>query len=69
VPIYEYHCNDCSGTFEKLVSFSQADRSQECPICQSNHTQRKLSKIAAVGASLSSGSTSSSCGSGGGRFS
>jgi putative FmdB family regulatory protein len=71
MPLYEYQCNDCTKVFEKLVSFSDANREQVCPTCQSHHTQRKLSKIASTSASSggASLSSSSSCGSGGGRFS
>lgn len=71
MPLYEYRCNQCNTSFEKIVSFSQADRLPICPTCQSQNTQKKLSRIAVLGSSTgsSSGSSSSSCGSTGGRFS
>jgi putative FmdB family regulatory protein len=70
MPLYEYHCNDCEKVFEKIVSFSEANRNPVCPNCQSQHTHKKISKIASIAATAGSipGSTSSSCGSSG-RFS
>lgn len=70
MPLYEYRCNDCDEAFEKLVSFSEANRNQACPHCHSPNTQKKISRIAALGASAgsSTAAASSSCGSGG-RFS
>ena len=31
MPIYEYHCNSCDQTFEKLSKMS--DSAQPCPDC------------------------------------
>jgi putative FmdB family regulatory protein len=69
MPLYEYRCKACGEVFEKMVRWSEADRSPVCPNCQSPDTQKKMSHIASFGSttSVSSGSTSS-CGSGG-RFS
>lgn len=68
MPLYEYQCNDCGEEFEKMVPFSQANQSQPCPFCQSQDTRKKISTIAFRGNSLSmtSVSTSDSCGSRGG---
>jgi len=67
MPIYEYHCEDCGETFEKRVSFSEADRAPACPKCASKDTHKKLSTIASLGGFSSSvGSSSSSCDSRGG---
>ncbi len=70
MPLYEYRCKTCGEVFEKMVRWSEADRSPVCPNCQSPDTQKKMSTIASFGSSanLSSGSAGSSCGSGG-RFS
>lgn len=69
MPMYEYHCKACNSTFDLLVSFSEANRSQTCPICQSQQTEKKISKVAAIGASSGrkDSTSGSSCGSGG-RF-
>jgi putative FmdB family regulatory protein len=68
MPIYEFKCNECDDEFEKMVPFSEADRTQSCPTCQSLNTRKKISAFAshgstAGGAGVSSGS---SCGSNGG---
>ncbi len=70
MPLYEYRCKACGEVFEKMVRWSEADRSPACPNCQSQETQKKVSHIAALGSSAnSSASYNSSCGSSGGRFS
>ena len=68
MPLYEYHCNDCHKDFEKMVRFSEADQSPACPSCQSQDTNKKISRVAAIASSVGGSrfSTSSSCGSGGG---
>jgi len=50
VPIYEYRCQDCQSRFERLTSFSERDRSQVCPSCESQRTSVQVSSFAAVGA-------------------
>ncbi len=67
MPIYEYQCSDCGKEFEKLMSFSDPNiNSPECPGCQSDNTNRRLSKVAAFSSRGSSVSSSASCGSSGG---
>jgi putative FmdB family regulatory protein len=68
MPLYEYRCNTCGQAFEKMVRFSEMDRTPTCPNCQSFDTQKKLSTIVSFGASSSgtSGSSGGNCGSGGG---
>jgi putative FmdB family regulatory protein len=68
MPIYEYVCNECGETFDKMIRFSEADRTPVCPKCESQDTHKKISKIGSFSANLSSStnSVSSSCGSGGG---
>jgi putative FmdB family regulatory protein len=67
MPLYEYRCKSCGQSFEKMLRWSEADRGQVCPNCQSLDTQKKISMVASTSSSgsFSSGS-SSSCGSGGG---
>lgn len=57
MPVYEYRCPECSHLFEKLVSFSQADREAACPTCGAR-AGKVLSTFAAIGAG--SGSEASS---------
>lgn len=67
MPLYEYRCNECGETFEKMVRFSDADQIPVCPKCASPDTRKKVSAVASFGsAPSSSGSSSSSCGSRGG---
>ncbi len=68
MPLYEYRCNECGEEFEKMVRFSEADRSPACPECQGIDTKKKISTFASIGGSQSVGSASSasSCGSRGG---
>lgn len=49
MPLYEYVCEQCDHSFEKLLGFSKADLPQVCPTCGSNHAHRKLSSFAVGG--------------------
>jgi putative FmdB family regulatory protein len=48
MPIYEYRCLDCSGTFEKII-WNSGDKEIECPYCQSKNSLRILSAFAKGG--------------------
>ncbi len=63
MPIYEYRCNDCGKTFEKLVFNSSQSENVECEHCKSKNTEKLVSAISSAG--FSSGSTGGSCGYGG----
>lgn len=66
MPLYEYRCQVCGEVFEKMVRWSDADRSPACPKCQSPQTHKKISMVAATSSSNpSSFSSSSNCSSGG----
>lgn len=58
MPFYEYRCNECGEAFEKMLRFSESAINPACPKCESQNTQKKLSKVAALG-NATSGSTSS----------
>ena len=53
MPLYEYSCQTCSDSFEKLISASRADEQQTCPKCGGLETNRLLSSFA-----VSNGSSS-----------
>jgi putative FmdB family regulatory protein len=55
MPIYEYRCDGCSGTFEVLTSFAERDGVQQCPACSSERTRVLVSSFAFAGASDSGG--------------
>ena len=46
MPIYEYRCQECGGTFEKLRRMSDADAGTECPYCDSDEVRREMSTFA-----------------------
>ena len=63
MPLYEYHCNRCGKEFEKLMRFSDPNvNSPRCPNCESDLTQRLISRVASFNNAGSSGSSGSSCG-------
>lgn len=69
MPIYEYHCNDCGISYEKIVlSQRSASESQSCPNCGSTKVAKLISVPGACGVSVGSGtkerSAPSSCGAG-----
>lgn len=68
MPLYVYRCNSCGETFEKRMSFSEADQVPLCPHCNSPQTQKQIATFAALGSSGGSSSGGGSCGGGSGRF-
>jgi len=66
MPIYEYQCLDCRQTFEVRRCFSDAEKPAPCSVCESEQTQKMLSKFyAQTSAGSSSTSEHSGCGGGG----
>lgn len=67
MPIYEYECRNCNGSFEKMVSFSEADKLPECPKSSSKETHKLISIAASFASTGAEGriSPGSSCGSSG----
>ena len=55
MPLYEYRCQRCGRTFEKLRRMQDADRELECPECRSDDVERLLSTFAAGGCKPSGG--------------
>lgn len=51
MPLYEYQCQKCDHTFEKLV---QGNELPHCPECQSPKLERLLSVPAKPGTSTAS---------------
>jgi len=65
MPIFEYHCQDCSREFETFVT---GDRKPACPSCQGANLSKLLSRPGMVGASdraEPSGPAFQGCGAGG----
>ena len=49
MPMYEYRCNQCGETYEKLRRMEDADRNLKCPRCEADDVRRLLSVFAAGG--------------------
>lgn len=56
MPIYEYRCEKCGRSFEKLRKVADADREVECPYCASEEVERLFSGFATGGCSAPAGS-------------
>lgn len=65
MPMYEYACKSCQGTFTKLRRMDQSDHDISCPSCGTEEVQRKLSVFASFSKS-SSGEVMATAGTGGG---
>jgi putative FmdB family regulatory protein len=61
MPIYEYVCKECGHQFQKRMSFSESDSLPECPDCNSENTNKKISMFCAHGVTAGSGSSCSGC--------
>jgi len=61
MPLYEYRCESCGASFEKLVMNSKRDEIA-CSKCGSTRTKRQVSTFATSGNSGSSGGCSPSSG-------
>jgi putative FmdB family regulatory protein len=46
MPIYEFECEGCGGSFEELVA---TDEAMACPSCGSSRTRRLLSTVSPPG--------------------
>jgi putative FmdB family regulatory protein len=56
MPLYEYRCPDCGSNFEKIVRFSEADKTPLCPQCGKQNASKLISAGAVIGTSSSGGS-------------
>jgi len=66
MPIYEYHCDQCTKDFECLVF--RSDDVPECPVCKGTNVKKMMSACgffskSAGGQTVSSSAGTSSCGS------
>ncbi len=51
MPIFEYQCDECNETFEKLVFKGEEDEIK-CPKCKSNNIRKKMSATSFMGTSV-----------------
>jgi putative FmdB family regulatory protein len=47
MPIYEYRCEICRETFERLRPMREADEPTTCPRCESKAVERLISEFSA----------------------
>lgn len=40
MPIYEYHCENCNNTFERIRSVQYSDVPSPCPFCQNQEAHK-----------------------------
>lgn len=57
MPLFEFICNECGTSFEKLIRISGPQTEVLCPACQSNKTQKLLSGFAVASSGGSAGSS------------
>jgi len=43
MPVYNYKCDDCTRTFDKLLPFSLSKELQRCTECNSDRTRKLIS--------------------------
>jgi putative FmdB family regulatory protein len=51
MPIFEYQCEECSATFERLTLRSQAAAQMTCPQCGSTQTAKIFSTFSTTAGS------------------
>ncbi len=68
MPIYEFSCTTCEGSFEELVRSAEAINEVTCPKCGGRHVRRKISlfasKSASGGSTFAGASAAASCSTG-----
>ncbi|MGC9315492.1 MAG: FmdB family zinc ribbon protein [bacterium] len=62
MPMYEYKCNSCGHSFERLCPISKRDDPGACPKCGSEDVVRGLSRVAKAQGCDNCSSGSCSCG-------
>ncbi len=67
MPIYEFDCGSCGGSFDKLVRSMSAISDVSCPSCNSPEVKKKLSLFASrsAGQGSSASASAASCAPGG----
>jgi putative FmdB family regulatory protein len=61
MPIYEYHCQECREPFEVFVRSISKPSATVCPHCGSEHVEKDVSTVSALGGEASSFSSAASC--------
>jgi len=61
MPIFEYTCEKCKGSFELLVRASERDAAT-CPKCKTRTLSRRISTFAVAGGEHGKGKGGDACG-------
>jgi putative FmdB family regulatory protein len=62
MPIYEYRCQECGATFDKLVRSMNGEHEVECPKCGSKRCQKAFSLFGTTSSGAGAGtSADASC--------
>jgi putative FmdB family regulatory protein len=56
MPLYEFECLECGVEFEKLVQKASETAQVQCPACNSQKLEEKVSRFSSVSAAGSSSS-------------
>lgn len=43
MPIFEFQCEDCCTTFERLIMSAQSNATPDCPQCNGSNTSKQFS--------------------------
>jgi len=68
MPIYEYRCQQCERTFQKLQKVGAGADGVRCPHCGAGEVSRQLSTFASASSGGSGAAAASGAGCGGGGF-
>lgn len=60
MPLFEYICQDCGRSFEKIVP--RYNSPADCPHCNSEQVEKQLSVFAVAGGNSESASEGPGCG-------
>ncbi len=64
MPIYEYKCDACKTSFEKLIRRESEESELACPSCGERHLSQQYSTFAARAGSSPDAASAPRCGSG-----
>jgi putative FmdB family regulatory protein len=48
MPVYDYLCNDCHKSFEKVLTLGEHDKPIACPHCGSRNVEQEAAAFFAV---------------------
>ncbi|MGA7927891.1 MAG: zinc ribbon domain-containing protein [Candidatus Sulfotelmatobacter sp.] len=48
MPVYDYVCNDCHKTFERILTLKEHEVEAKCPKCGSKNVEQEVTAFYAV---------------------